>query len=304
MNVVLGNGLDHLFQWDTKQYMNVSSDVKRIDFTFREDPDIVYGVFHKGNGAVNIPDILLQKSGVLDALIMYEDQKGAGTFERREIPVIERPMPPGYLVTENGDFVSYTELEGLIAQMQFLSTKGGTMSGDIDMNKRAIHGLVDPVDDDEPTRKRWTETTYLRKDGGSVSGRITGFQDPVQDSEPATKGYMDNALEEADNKLTTATNAMKEKVDGMRKVFTATISTDWVGESEPYTQEVAVDGILASDIPHVGPVYNSDNPETAAAQKEAWGYVDMGIAEDGKITFTCIEGKPETEIPIQIEVMR
>ena len=307
MNATLRNGLDHLFQWDRSQFVDVSRDVKRIDFTFRENPDVCYGVFNKGAREIKIPNVLLQKSGVLDALIMYEDSKGIGTFQRWEIPVLERPMPPGYLVTEDGEFVSYTELESLIAQMQFLSTKGGTMSGDIDMNKRAIHGLVDPVEDDEPTRKRWTEATYLHKDGGEVSGRITGFQDPVQGSEPATKGYMDDALEAADKKLTSAltaaTNAMKEKVDGMRKVFSATISTEWVGESEPYTQEVAVEGILASDIPHVGPVY-SDDAKTAAAQKEAWGYVDMGISDDGKITFTCIEGKPETEIPIQIEVMR
>lgn len=304
MNATLRNGLDHLFQWDRSQFVDVSRDVKRIDFTFRENPDVCYGVFNKGAREIKIPNVLLQKSGVLDALIMYEDSKGIGTFQRWEIPVLERPMPPGYLVTEDGEFVSYTQLESLIAQMQFLSTKGGTMSGDIDMNKRAIHGLVDPVEDDEPTRKRWTEATYLRKDGGEVSGRYTGFQEPVQESEPATKGYMDNALKEADNKLTSATNAMKEKMDAKRKVFMATISKDWTGDNAPYTQEVSVEGILATDLPHVGPVFSLDNADTASAQREAWGCVDAGIAYDGKITFTCTEDKPEVEIPIQIEVMR
>ena len=96
--------------------------------------------------------------------------------------------------------------------------------------------------------------------------------------------------------------ASKAYVDGKRQYWEAILSLNWTGEG-PFVQELTLEGMLAADLPHVGPVYSPD-PETAAAQKEAWGYVDMGIAEDGKITFTCIEGKPETEIPIQIEVMR
>ena len=96
--------------------------------------------------------------------------------------------------------------------------------------------------------------------------------------------------------------ASKAYVDGKRQYWEAILSVNWTGEG-PFVQELTLEGMLAADLPHVGPVYSPD-PETAAAQKEAWGYVDMGISEDGKITFTCIEGKPETEIPIQIEVMR
>ena len=64
-----------------------------------------------------------------------------------------------------------------------------------------------------------------------------------------------------------------------------------------------MEGILETDCPHVGPVYSAD-PETAAAQKEAWDCVSYAAACDGSIAFTCLEDRPEREIPIQIEVMR
>ena len=87
-----------------------------------------------------------------------------------------------------------------------------------------------------------------------------------------------------------------------RQTYTATVGTGWTG-SGPYTQTVAVSGILASDMPHVVPVYDADNT-TAQAQREAWGCVSRGVAAAGGIQFTCFEDKPETAIPIQIEVMR
>ena len=51
------------------------------------------------------------------------------------------------------------------------------------------------------------------------------------------------------------------------------------------------------------PVYDADNT-TAQAQREAWGCVSRGVAAAGGIQFMCFEDKPETAIPIQIEVMR
>ena len=87
-----------------------------------------------------------------------------------------------------------------------------------------------------------------------------------------------------------------------RQTYTATLGTGWTG-SGPYTQTVAIAGILATDMPHVVPVYDADNT-TAQAQREAWGCVSRGVAAAGGIQFTCFEDKPETAIPIQIEVMR
>ena len=87
-----------------------------------------------------------------------------------------------------------------------------------------------------------------------------------------------------------------------RQTYTATLGTAWTG-SGPYTQTVAVSGILAADMPHITPVYSTDNA-TAQAQQEAWACVSRGVAAAGGIQFACFSEKPAVAIPIQIEVMR
>lgn len=296
----LPDGKTSLFQWDTKQYLETSEDVTRVDFCFRIDPEVVYGVFAK-DGRCYIPNLLIQKAGIIDALIM-STAIGTTTDRRLEIPVEERPIPPGYVATKDGAIISYTDLEDILGELKFLSTNGGTMAGDIDMDGRKITGLVDPVEDGDAARKRYVDTEIstaagnaetnakdasLPKAGGTMTGDISmggnavkGLKAPAAGTDAATKGY----------------------VDGKRKTFTATVGTGWTG-SGPYTQTVAVSGILASDMPHVAPVYDADNT-TAQAQREAWGCVSRGVAAAGGIQFTCFEDKPETAIPIQIEVMR
>ena len=104
------------------------------------------------------------------------------------------------------------------------------------------------------------------------------------------------------NNLDTELNEVKAYTDSKRKTWMATITTTWSG-SGPQTQNVAVSGILTSDMPHITPVYSSDNA-TALAQKEAWACVSNAVTAANSITFTCFEDKPATVIPIQIEVMR
>ncbi len=300
----LPDGKESLFQWDTKQYLEVSDDVTRVDFCFRVDPETVYGVFAK-DGKCYIPNLLIQKAGIVDALIM-STEIGTTTDRRLEIPVVERPIPPGYVATKDGAIISYDDLEDVIGELNFLSTNGGTMAGDIDMDGRKVTGLVDPVGDGDAVRKRYVDTTFsksvngirpdengnvnvdaLMRNGGTMTGNIdmagngvTGLKAPKNDADAATKSY----------------------VDKKRAVFSAVISTEWAGD-EPYTQTVTVEGLLETDMPHVVPVYDADNT-TAQAQREAWGCVSRGVAAAGGIQFTCFEDKPETAIPIQIEVMR
>lgn len=296
----LPDGKTSLFQWDTKQYLEVSEDVTRVDFCFRIAPEVVYGVFAK-DGKCYIPNLLIQKAGIVDALIM-STEIGTTTDRRLEIPVVERPIPPGYVATKDGAIISYDDLEDVIGELNFLSTNGGTMAGDINMDGRKITGLVDPVEDGDAARKRYVDTEIstaagiaetnakkasLPRSGGAMTGNIdlggnalTNVKSPAAATDAATKGY----------------------VDGKRRTFTATLGTAWTG-SGPYTQTVAVSGILAADMPHIMPVYSTDNA-TAIAQKEAWNCVSKAEAAAGGIKFTCFEDKPWAEIPIQIEVMR
>ena len=298
----LPDGKTSLFQWDTKQYLEVSEDVTRVDFCFRIAPEVVYGVFAK-NGKCYIPNLLIQKAGIIDALIM-STAIGTTTDRRLEIPVEERPIPPGYVATKDGAIISYDDLEDVIGELNFLSTNGGTMAGDINMDGRKITGLVDPVEDGDAARKRYVDTEIstaagnaetnakeasLPRAGGTMTGNIdlggnalTNVKAPAAATDAATKGY----------------------VDGKRHTFTATLGTAWTG-SGPYTQTVAVSGILASDTPHVTQYYlGSQSVADVIAQDESWAAVSTADAVDGGICFRCWEDKPTVDIYIQIEVIR
>ena len=210
----LPDGKTSLFQWDTKQYLEVSDDVTRVDFCFRIAPEVVYGVFAK-DGKCYIPNLLIQKAGIVDALIM-STEIGTTTDRRLEIPVEERPIPPGYVATKDGAIISYDDLEDVIGQLNFLSTNGGTMAGDINMDGRKITGLVDPVEDGDAARKRYVDTEIstaawnaetnaknasLPRAGGAMTGNIdlggnalTNVKSPAAATDAATKGYVDERI--------------------------------------------------------------------------------------------------------------
>lgn len=171
---------------------------------------------------------------------------------------------------------------------------GGTLIGDLDIHGNRLFGIGAPTADSDAANKDYVDTAEanaknasLPKAGGTMAGsidmawnRITNVPTPIADADAVGKSY----------------------VDGKRKTYTGTLGTTWTG-SGPYTQTVAVSGILAADMPHITPVYDAANA-TAIAQKEAWNCVSKAEAAAGGIKFTCFEDKPETAIPIQIEVMR
>ena len=134
-----------------------------------------------------------------------------------------------------------------------------------------------------------TADDALPKAGGTMTGdivmggkQITDLADPTENTHAANKGY----------------------VDEKRKVFTTTLTVnDWEGDAAPYTQRIGIEGILSTDTPHYGAVYDEDQ-DTRLAQKEAFAMVDDLDTEDGAVIFTCFEDKPEVNIPIQMEVNR
>lgn len=86
--------------------------------------------------------------------------------------------------------------------------------------------------------------------------------------------------------------------------YTTTIPTSGWSSSAPYSIDITVTGIQSTDTNFpVSPNYSSDTT-TRQAQTEAWGKVSMIVAGADKITVTCDEEIPTTEIPIQITVVR
>lgn len=129
----------------------------------------------------------------------------------------------------------------------------------------------------------------LPASGGTMTGNIdlggnalTNVKSPAAATDAATKGY----------------------VDGKRLVLTTTIPASWTGSAEPYTQTISVPGILATDTPHIMPVYTDPNYSVTLAQIEGWSKIVSAFSGDGVIAFYCRPDKPAVAIPIQIEVMR
>lgn len=120
--------------------------------------------------------------------------------------------------------------------------------------------------------------------GGTMTGPLN-VKDPTEDSNAANKKYVDTNI--ADTYLTT-----------QAKLFAA----GWAGDG-PYTQTVAVEGVLASDRVHYGVVYSGDK-DTMVAQKEAFSLVDDLDSAEGSVTFTCFEEKPGMDLTIMLEVNR
>lgn len=89
---------------------------------------------------------------------------------------------------------------------------------------------------------------------------------------------------------------------GVSTNYNATITTNWVGSTAPYTQIISITGILESSTPIVDVVLDSDTA-TAKSQLEAWNYVSKIETGANSITITCLEDKPTVAIPIQVKVV-
>lgn len=84
---------------------------------------------------------------------------------------------------------------------------------------------------------------------------------------------------------------------------TGTLTTSgWAGTAAPYTQDLAVAGLLESDRPRVDPVLGTDDAARALI-KTAWQVAATSskppYAYDGKITFYAAS-KPTTNIPVVV----
>ena len=129
----------------------------------------------------------------------------------------------------------------------------------------------------------------LPKSGGTMTGpiamggsRVTGLGTPTDAGDASTKGYVDG------------------------KHLSATVSlpaASWAGDAAPYTQTVAVPGMLETDTPHYGVVY-SGTAEEKNARKEGFSLVDDLDTAAGSVTFTCFEEKPAVDLTVQLEVNR
>lgn len=134
--------------------------------------------------------------------------------------------------------------------------------------------------------------------GGTMTGdidmnqnRVKGLPLPAAADQAANKGYVDSAVKPLGSKAE-------------KQVFSLSLpAANWVGTEAPYTQTVPLAGILETDCPHYGVVYSADG-NTRLGEKESFALVDDLETAAGSVTLTCLEGKPEADLTLQLEVIR
>ena len=226
--------------------------------------------------------------------VRYRGQEKTAVLRHSEVYVGSGEMPEGYRVQidpsggmsvlkvkdQNGNTISIPSIRGEKGDRGEDGRPGRdgrdgtcTVNGQIPDSKGNITLL--PVD-----------LGALPTEGGSMTGKllmggnqIRNLGEPSRDTDAASKGY----------------------VDGKRKCLLSQLDADWSGTG-PYTQKLVLLQIREADTPHVTPVYDEDE-EAARSQMEAWQCVSFARALEGQIVFTCLDKKPETAIPIQIEVI-
>lgn len=96
------------------------------------------------------------------------------------------------------------------------------------------------------------------------------------------------------------------QINGLSELYTTTLTAlGWADTSgnAPFTQNVNIQGILATDTPFVDVVLSSTT-ETAKSQLEAFSCLSKIETADGSITATCLDTKPTIDIPIKLKVIR
>lgn len=131
-------------------------------------------------------------------------------------------------------------------------------------------------------------TPCLPLSGGTMAGeisldgkKVTGLGEPEASSDAVTKAY----------------------ADAKRQVLSLTLYAAQWTETAPYTQTVLANGLLASDWPRMEPLYTGVE-ETDRPIHGAFSCIGYGIPLANRMTFFCLDSKPEADIPLRLEVLR
>jgi hypothetical protein len=136
--------------------------------------------------------------------------------------------------------------------------------------------------------------TFIIQDDGASGGSTKGITNASGGI--ATGGIGSEQI--ADKSIT-----VDKVADSARtKTFYVTIPADWDGTNAPYSRSLAVDGILATDIPKAF-FFAPANFADLEAQQEAFGMLYDVESANGTITFYAKE-KPEVPFTAMIEVNR
>ena len=136
--------------------------------------------------------------------------------------------------------------------------------------------------------------TFIIQDDGASGGSTKGITNASGGI--ATGGI--GAEQIANGSIST----IKVAVESRTQYFDVAVGTEWTGDAAPYTQTIAVEGLLESD----RAVVRFSAPtsfESLEAQQEAFAMLYTAESADGSITLYAKE-KPETAFAVVLEVAR
>lgn len=103
-----------------------------------------------------------------------------------------------------------------------------------------------------------------------------------------------------DSNMVKIDTALGKKADSSITIEGILVATNWVGDTAPYTQEIAVDGLTAEQNGTIA-VSHSATSEQRAEAREA--IMSITAQEDGKLIVSSDGKLPEFDIPITIVLL-
>lgn len=206
-----------------------------------------------------------------------------------------------------------TRLVQMDGQVATLEDKVAQLEGSTKMVKPAV-GTNVPVD------KRKDDSLYIitktESGTGSSAIRYSTYEDSAgrkyyfetnsdQVKLEATNLSKTQLFKSASNLselITILDSILKQKV--YVTTYYATLGTNYVGSSAPYSLSVSVPGIKGTDEPFVGCINADNNCNLSVAQSKAFGNISRIVTGNNVITVYCDKKKPETSLNLRLVVFR
>lgn len=100
---------------------------------------------------------------------------------------------------------------------------------------------------------------------------------------------------------TEAAHAVNKEYVDTTEVSMTIPASGWVGDSAPFTQTIAVQGLTDGKRVMAHPKFGS-NIDTNIAMREACGCISYAERSGNSVVFTCLEDKPEVDIEVTFEI--
>ena len=248
----------------TKNY-NLKKPLSAEDYdiaVFNENSDIIDENLQNIDQKVATGD-----SNTLKTANAYTDTKVA------EVPIFDDSEIRLEIATAKAQAIETASLDA--------TTKADSAEGNAKSASTPIAHLTDGV----------VHITGAERSSWDAKETTAGAQAKADSAEGVAKGYTDVKISE-----------VNQVVGGKAvvKTFNAKIPLSW-GENVPYSQVVAVAGVLETDNP-VADIVLSDGVEVA--ELEAWGLVGKIETGEGDITLVCYEDKPTVAFNVQLKAVR